>query len=172
MDTVNQKVADRLKVALDGGISDDVIKPLKKAVDEILCQIEDDIMYRMKDELAPNLVSFVAEMAKNTVDAILDGNEDMMRQYLGCRIGHWTGRSDSPVWGRERDASEWHPVIHGELFITGAMKLRRDIVAAHPDLITNERLKDLEDQVKSLVAQVNKANAEKDKMWERVRASA
>ena len=172
MDTVNQEVADRVKTALEGGISDDTIKPLKKAVDEIICQIEDDIMYRLKDDLAPNLVSFVAEMAKNTVGAILDGNESMMREYLGCRIGHWTGRSDSPVWGRERDASEWHPVIHGELFLHGAMKLRRDIVAAHSDILVSERIKDLEDQVKSLVAQVNKANAEKDKMWERVRSCA
>lgn len=169
MDTVNKEVADRLKAALDGGISDETIKPLKKAVDNILCQIEDDIMYRMKDDLAPNLVSFVAEMATNTVESILGGNEEMMRQYLGCRTGYWTGRSDSPVWGREREASEWHPVIHGELFLQGAVKLRRDIVAAHPDIITNERVKDLEDQVTSLVAQLNKANAAKDAMWERVR---
>ena len=169
MDTVNQEVADRLKAALDGGISDETIKPLKRAVDDILCRIEDDFMYRMKDGLAPNLVSFVAEMATNTVEAILGGNEAMMRQYLGCRIGYWTGRSDSPVWGREREASEWHPVIHGELFLQGAVKLRRDIVAAHPDLITSERIKDLEDQVTSLVEQLNKANAEKDRVWERVR---
>jgi hypothetical protein len=171
MDAVNKEISDRLKAALEGGISEDTIKPLKKAVDDILCRIEDDIMYRMKDDLAPNLVSFVAEMASETVGAILGGNEDMMRQYLGCRIGHWTGRSDSPVWGREREASEWHPVIHGELFLQGAVKLRRDIVAAHPDLITNERIKDLEDQVVSLVAQLNKANKEKDAMWERVRQS-
>lgn len=165
MDTVNKEIADRLKAALEGGISEDTMMPLKKAVDDIVYRIEDDIMYRMKDDLAPNLVSFVAEMASETVGAILAGNEDMMRQYLGCRIGHWTGRSDSPVWSREREATEWHPVIHGEMFLQGAVKLRRDIVAAHPDLITNERIKDLEDQVVSLVAQLNKANKEKDAMW-------
>jgi len=48
--------------------------------------------------------------------------------------------------------------------------LRRQIVDAHRDLLVNERIRDLEDQVKSLVAQVNKVIAEKDAMWERVRS--
>ena len=39
---------------------------------------------------------------------------------------------------------------------------------ANEVLIRNERILDLEDQVKSLVAQVNKANAEKERMWERL----
>ena len=47
--------------------------------------------------------------------------------------------------------------------------LRAQIVEAHRDLIANERILDLEDQVKCLVLQVNKANQEKEKMWERLR---
>lgn len=165
----NTEIAERLKQALEAGISDQSFARIKKQVADILNEIETDLDYRVVEETVPNLVSFVAEMAKNTVEQILSGNDQMMREYLGCRIGHWTGRSDSPVWGRARDASEWHPVIHGELFLQGAVKLRRDLVEAHRDLITDQRILDLEDQVQSLVAQVNKAEAEKNRMWERVR---
>jgi hypothetical protein len=43
------------------------------------------------------------------------------------------------------------------------------IVEAHRDLITDQRILDLEDQVRSLVAQNNKLAFEKEKMWQRVR---
>jgi len=39
-------------------------------------------------------------------------------------------------------------------------------------LMRDERIRDLEDQVMSLVAQVNKAIAEKEAMWERLRNAA
>jgi hypothetical protein len=165
-----EEIEARLKSVLEAGVSDESFSRIKKQFADLLYEVETDLDYRLKEELAPNLVSFVAEMADDAVKSILAGNDAMMRQYLGCRTGHWTGRSDSPVWGRERDASEWHPVIHGELFLQGAVKLRRDIVAAHRELITEQRILDLEDQVNSLVAQVNKANAERDRMWERVRS--
>jgi hypothetical protein len=57
----------------------------------------------------------------------------------------------------------------GALHDHGCIDLRKRIVDAHRELIANERILDLEDQVKSLVAQVNKANAEREAMWERVR---
>lgn len=50
--------------------------------------------------------------------------------------------------------------------------LRKQIVDAHRDLLVNERILDLEDQVKSLVEQVNKAKAEKEEMWQRYRSVA
>lgn len=133
-------------------------------------------MYRVKDDLAPNLVSFVEDMAKKTVECLLQGNADQMRRYLSCEkrgddgpyIG-WTGRFNPGAWGARQDIAEQHPIIHGELFEQGCIRLRRDIVNAHADLLKNERIMDLEDQVKSLVAQVNKANREREAMWERVR---
>lgn len=73
------------------------------------------------------------------------------------------------IGGLRREDDEWHSVIHGQLFEQGAVRLRKEIVDAHRDLLVNERILDLEDQVRSLVVQVNKANAEKDAMWERVR---
>ena len=52
---------------------------------------------------------------------------------------------------------------------TLAVALRKKIVDAHRDLLVTERILDLEDQVKSLVEQVNKANAEKESLYERLR---
>ncbi len=170
VDEMHKEITDKLRAALDAGISDDAMKAVKKATDSILDIIDGDLNYRLKDELAPNLVAFVCDMAKRTVEAILAGNEAQMRRYLGCEGGHWNGRSDGDSgWGRKREVHEWHPIIHGQMFEQGAVALRAQIVAAHADLIRNERILDLEDQVKSLTAQHNKAKAEREAMWERCR---
>ena len=177
MTDIHAEIADGLRKSLEAGLSDEAVKALSKKVDDITCFIEDDIMYRLKDEMAPNLVSFVEDMARKTVECLLEGNADQMRRYLSCEkrdndgqyIG-WTGRFNPGAWGARQHVSDQHPIIHGELFEQGCIRLRRDIVNAHADLLKTERILDLEDQVRSLVEQVNKANSEKEKMWERVRA--
>jgi hypothetical protein len=109
-------------------------------------------------------------MAKRTVEMLLAGNEDQMRRYLHCERGHWNGRSDGDSgWGRKREIYEWHSVIHGQLFEQGGVAVRKAIVEAHAELLKNERILDLEDQVRSLVEQVNRANTEREKMFERCR---
>lgn len=179
-DKIDEEMQDRLRAILAEGVSDDTMKAINKKAEDIRCYIEDDVMYRLKDDLAPNLAAFAADMAQRAVEMILEGNEDQMRRYLSCEkrgddgqyIG-WTGRSDPPpVWGRPRTDAEQHPIIHGQLFEQGCIALRKKIVEAHRDLLVNERILDLEDQVKSLVAQVNKANVEKEEMWQRVRSYA
>lgn len=171
MNTLHEDIAEKLQAALLAGISQDSMKTIKKKVEDILYEIETDVDYRLKEDLAPNLVAFVSDMAKRTVEAILDGNQDQMERYLGCERGHWTGRSDSPEYGRKRDISEWHPVIHGNLFETGAIALRKKIVEAHRDLIESQRILDLEDQVASLVAQIRKQNAEIERLCDLARAA-
>lgn len=175
---INQQIADSLQKALETGLTESAAKALAKKVEDITCFIEDDIMYRLKDDLAPNLTAFVEEMARKTVECLLEGNASQMRRYLSCekrddtgQYSGWTGRFNPGAWGSRREISEQHPIIHGEFFEQGCIKLRREIVNAHADVIKDERILDLEDQVRSLVEQVNKANAEKDKMWERLRAA-
>lgn len=169
-------IAKRLTACLEAGISDEAMTGIKKAVDNIICGIEDDVMYRLKDDLAPNLTAWVVDMAKKSVEMLLEGNEDQMRRYLSCEKRDesgeyiaWTGRSDGKYWGRQREPHEWHPIIHGTMFEQGAVALRAKIVNAHAELLKTERVLDLEDQVKSLVAQVNKAKVEKDAMYQRLR---
>lgn len=171
MDDLNKDLVNKLNDILEQGISKDALKAVTKSADEIIERITDNVLYNLKDNLASELSCYVNEMAEKTVREMLNGNEDQMRHYLGCKNGYWTGRSDSPEYGRKREAHEWHSVIHGKLFEQGSIAIRKAVVDANADLLKNERILDLEDQVKSLVAQVNKANAEKDAMWERLRAA-
>jgi hypothetical protein len=168
MSKIDEELQEKLRAVLDGGISDDAMKAVKKATDHILDDIESDLKYRLKDELAPNLIAWVSNMAQKAVEQILEGNEDQMRRYLSCeKLGYWNGRSDGDHTGtRKREDYEWHPVIHGSLFEQGCVALRKKIVDAHRDLLANERILDLEDQVKSLVAQVNRKEAECEKLRE------
>ena len=157
-DNINAELAEQLRQSLAAGFSEETVKHATKQV----------------RDLADYLVGYVEDMAKRTVESILQGNEQQMRRYLSCDVHGYTGRSDwsGAKWFAARKIDEAHPVIHGRLHEHSQLALRRDLVNAHRDLIASERIKDLEDQVKSLVAQVNKANEEKDAMWLRVQAAS
>lgn len=177
-DKIDKEMRDELANILNGGVTDDALKAYNKKLDHLFSEFEEDLMYRLKDGLAHNLACHVADMAENAVEQLLAGNEDQMRRYLSCDkrkdtgeyIG-WNGRQDGFTMG-DRDIARQHPVIHGSLFEQGCIALRKQIVDAHRDVLVNERILDLEEQVKSLVAQVNKVTAEKEEMWQRVRSYA
>ena len=173
MDKIDETLRAALEESLNAGLSDETMKGFTKQIKDLSAEFEDSLMWSLKDNLAYNLAGWVADMAERAVEQMLLGNEDQMRRYLSCDkrgadgeyIG-WTGRSDG--YGSRKD-DEWHPVIHGKLFDRGALELRKQVASANETLIRDERIRDLEDQVKSLVAQVNKANAEKDALWDRIR---
>src|SRR5262245_377901 len=109
-DKIDQEICDRLRAVLDSGISEDAMRSVKKATDSILYDIESDLMYRLRDDLAPNLVAWVTEMAERAVEQLLEGNEDQMRRYLSCeKRTYWNGRSDADTIGHKREAHDWHP---------------------------------------------------------------
>lgn len=170
------KIDEDLRTAFEQeiskGLSEKAIESLQKDLRKVTDSFEDDFMWNLKDNLAHNLTAYVADMAERAVEQMLAGNDDQMRRYLSCDkrgedgqyIG-WTGRSDG--YGNPS-----HSVIHGRLFEQGALELRKKVAQANEALLRDERIRDLEDQVKSLVEQVNKANAEKEEMWQRLRNAA
>lgn len=168
-DRLNEELKQQIEKTLISKFEGAALDGLKKQVRDLTVEIETMLEYHFVDVLAPSLANFVEEMAKRTIEAVLNGNEREMRRYLGCERGAWTGRSDSPEFGRKRELHEWHSIIHGKLFETGAVALRHALVDAHRELVSNERILDLEDQVRALTAQVNKANSEKEAMFERLR---
>lgn len=177
-DKIDQGLQDALLAVLEAGFSDRALKSARKRASELVGDLETDLEWSLKDSLAPMLVGWVAGMAERAVEQLLAGNEEQMRRYLSCekrasdgKYLSWTGRNDDGSYPTNRPESR-HPVIHGKLHESSVIELRRKIVDAHRDLLVSERIKDLEDQVKSLVAQVNQANAEKDRMWERLRGAA
>lgn len=162
MSDITDEDRDALAAAFRDAVTDERIAPINKKARALADDIAESIEYSVRDYLATNLAYHVKEMAGRAVQAMLDGNADEMERWLNCDSRH-TGRGDDPT----RDQ---HPVIHGKLFEPGAIRLRRRLVEAHRDLITDQRVLDLEDQVRSLVAQVNKANVEKERILERARA--
>lgn len=156
-----------LKGALEAALPDEQLEPLKKKARALADEIADSIEWSMKDNLAANLSYHVREMAGRAVNALLEGNESEMVRWLSCDKRGYTGRSDG--YNTNRSIEEQHPVIHGKLFEQGCVRLRKMIVEAHRDLITEQRILDLEDQVRSLVAQNNKLARAKEEMWQRVR---
>lgn len=178
-DKIDDGMRQELEDVLKGVFTDDILRAATKKLNDVLAGLEDDFQYNLQDQAAYRLSHWVADMAAKAVEEILAGNEDQMRRYLSCEkrgpdgkyIG-WTGRSDGTVWGRQREAHEWHQVIHGRLFEQGAVALRKQIVDAHRDVLVTERILDLEDQVQSLVAQNNKLEAEKERMADRLLAVA
>lgn len=167
-DDINAELKEQLLKTLDAGIQEDGLVRAKKAVQTFLDEIEGDIECRLKDGLAPMLSGYVETMVVRTLESILKGNEHEIRRHLSCEQRGYTGRSTDTY--ADRDIARQHPIIHAQLHENSCVALRRALVDAHRDLITSERILDLEDEVKSLVAQVNKANAEREAMWERVRA--
>lgn len=169
MNKIDEQLRDKLTATLQAGITDEAIKAIKKAADDIVQRIQDDVEWRVKDEMAGELSWYVADMASRAVTALLDGNWQMMRRYLNCEQGGWNGRSDGASFA-PKHAERQHPVIHGNLFEAECIALRRKIAEAHRDLLASERILDLEDQVKSLVAQVAKLDREKKELFKRLRA--
>jgi len=174
MDKIDQELRDALEKSIAEGVSEQAMTSFTKQIKDLSAEFEDSLMWSLKDNLAYNLASWVADMAERAVEQMLSGNDDQMRRYLSCDkrgpdgqyIG-WTGRSDG--YGADRRSEDQHPVIHGRLFEQGALALRKKVAEANENLIRDERIRDLEDQVKSLVAQVNKANSERENMWQRLR---
>lgn len=159
---------NELSDALDKALDDDAMKTLKKKAMDLAQSVVDEIDWSLKDNLVESLSSHVASMADRAIEALLAGNESEMIRWLKCDKRGYNGRSDGYT-GPNSPIERQHPIIHGLLHENSHVALRRKIFEAHRDLVVNERIADLEDQVKSLIAQVNEANRQKDAMWERVR---
>lgn len=129
-------------------------KRFKKAKSEFLDRIWEEFLYDVIDQIPDRLESLVRDMANNAVKALLEGDEASLRRFL--KLDGYTGR--------DRD----HPVIHGTLFETGPIALRKQIVQAHAELIERERIKDLEDQQASLVSQVRDLSVRNGELQERL----
>jgi hypothetical protein len=144
LDELRQKVQE----AVEGGFQEDTLKKMREQAKTIFISAEEDFEYWIKQDLGYNIAYFVQQMAEDAVNAMLHGDDEQMRKHLRC--DGYTGRE-----GR-------HEVIHGKLFETGAIELRKKIVEAHAPLIKDERILDLEAQVASFVKQLIAADKEKE----------
>ena len=159
IDDVCRKGARAYAEALKGEFcfDDERYNSVKKLVEKVATELEDTILWSVRDNMADNLAHTVETCAERAIEAVLKGDEDQFRRWLYADMRGYTGR--------ER-AGE---VIHGKLFESSAIQLRRELVDAYPEVLKTERIKDLEAQVAALVETNRKQQAEMDRLWERVR---
>lgn len=150
-------LAKQLEAALVAGVTDEALAIVRKKVEDVTATIDDYLTYSIKEELSHGLSRYAVDMAQRAIESLLSGNEEQMRRYLTCQHGGYTGRDRG------------HSVINGTLFETGGIALRRSLVDAHRDLISSERILDLESQVKSLVENVNKLESTNRALQEKLR---
>ena len=136
------EIRSQLEQTLDAGLTDETLVKVRKQMAELASDMAGTLEDRIKIDISYNLAELVERMADDAIEAMLNGDEKLMRKHLSCVNGCWTGR--------DKD----HRVIHGKLFETGCIEMRKRIVDAYPEILKNERILDLEDQVMSLVAQV------------------
>ncbi|WP_417744753.1 hypothetical protein [Rosistilla oblonga] len=133
----------------------------KKAIKAEVGNIIDEELDQMEDYARDHISSVAASRAYKFLERVLAGDNDAGMTLLGDANG--SGRY------KTNDGEPWASVIHGTVFETGGIKLRRQIVEAHADLIESERIKDLESIVEGLTNQVNKLERDLREARERLR---
>lgn len=132
--------AYKIQAKIASAFDDKAIASIKNQLSDLYNDcIHNHLEWSMKEDLASNISGDVVRRVYDAVKALLSGNEDEMRRYLGI-ASHWDGRKSDHI-----------QMIHGQLFETESIRLRREIVTKHADLIANERIKDLEAQLAALL---------------------
>lgn len=135
----------------------------KKQLADLVSEIVDDEFDRLENYANEYISQIAANRAECFLKKVLEGDEDAAMELLGDARGGQRRRD----FGVD-DAKPWAELIHGRLFETGEIELRRKIVEAHPDLLRNERIADLESVVEGLSDQVRKLEADLRRCHERV----
>lgn len=153
---------DEIRDALDEVIADADMKRLEKQAQDIADEIASTVEYNIKENLAAWLADHVRSNAEAAIEAILAGNEHEARRRLSLKPeSYYDGRSFQPWFNTSSRLHE-----------SGPVELRRKIVEAHRDLITDARIADLEAQLKSLVEKYYKMEQlDLPQMREKLRAA-
>jgi len=117
-----------LAAALKKKLSDELTPVWEAAVDEVLAGAHESVS------------QVAAERAKRFLEAVLKGEADAAENLFGLK--GFDGRK------------VFHPVIHGRIFESEPIKLRRELVEAHADLLRDARIADLEALLEGARAQV------------------
>lgn len=130
-------------------VKDFLHKSHKKAVTDAIEQIVESEFERLEDYADEFIADVAARRATKFLDRVLKGDKDAAMSLMGDRSG------GSRIKQLGCDHGEpWAHLIHGSLFETDAIELRRKIVEAHVELLRDERIADLESIVAGLTKQV------------------
>lgn len=127
----------------------------RKQIKGVIEQLVDDEFERLEEYANEFISQTAAARAEKFLERVLRGDDDAAMALLGDRNGGSRYHAFSSNAGKP-----WAELIHGKVFETGGIALRRLIVEAHADLLRNERIADLESVVAGLTQQVQKVTAE------------
>lgn len=152
-----------------GGKEDhsDAIRPFldqnqRKTLTTTIEQIVQDEFDRLEEYANEYIGDVAAYRAETFLERVLAGDDKAAMALLGDATGGGRYR----VGGCD-EGKPWASLIHGRLFETNIVKLRRQIAEAHADLITSERIADLEATVEGLLIQIRKAEQQVEELARR-----
>lgn len=126
-------------------LDDDRRKQVKDIVEHLIA----DEFAKMEESANEYISQIAARRAETFLERVLNGDEDAAIRLLGDKAGSSRYRQLGCDTGKP-----WAHLIHGNLFETSGIRLRRKIVEAHVDLLRSERIADLESIVDGLTEQV------------------
>lgn len=135
----------------------------KKQIKSLVEQLVEDEYERLVeygDEYISQVAAYRAELF---LERVLDGDDDAAMALIGDK----SGGSRHELIGYDH-GKPWAHLIHGQLFETGGIALRRAIVEAHAELLRNERIADLESVVDGLSQQVRELTDDLERCRERL----
>ncbi len=133
---------------------------IKKAIEGLI----DDEFDALQDHADEYISQVAADRAEKFLSRVLQGDEDAAMALLGDSLGGGRYRKSGYDEG-----TPWAHLIHGRLFETQQITLRRQIVEAHAELLRNERIADLESVVDGLTRQVQELTTELEQCRDRLR---
>jgi len=130
----------------------------REAIKKEVSQIIDDEYDKLVEHCGSLITEHAATRATSYIEALLRGDKDAAKKLLGGNDSdrYRTGGSDG--------GQPWASMIHGELFETYQIRMRRMIVEAYPEIITDARIKDLESVVEGLQLQIKEQNQKIDSL--------
>lgn len=133
---------------------------LKKKLSQELNPIWENAVNEVLEGASESVSRVASDRAKKFLEAVLAGDANAAKNLFG--LSGFTGRERDR---NNRGLSGLGPVFHGEIFESEPIKLRRQLVETHADLLRNARIDDLEDQVEAMRAQIAKLQKEIDTRW-------
>lgn len=135
--------------AADVVVEEFVDKGRKEQIKGVIEELINDEFDRLEDYGTSFITETAARRAKNFLEKVMRGDEKAAMVLFGSsdngdrykQLGYDAGKP-------------WAYSIHGSIFETSGIQLRRQIVESHKDLIESERIKDLESIVDGLNQQV------------------
>lgn len=135
----------------------------KESIKNEIARLVDDEFDQLELYAAEHISAVAASRAEKFLKRVLNGDEDAAMSLLGDERGVSRRRTN------RHDAGEpWPSLIHGSLFETDGIRLRRKVVEANADLIRDERIADLEATVEGLENQVRKLEREREELRSRL----